>query len=69
MRSDPMPTLTAAGEVPEESGSNTGAVFVLIAFITFRAADRWGGEPQAGAQATTYEHGMPMLWNARGAGG
>ena len=42
------------------------AVFVLIAFITLRAADRWEGEPQAGAQATTHEHGMPMLGTLAG---
>ena len=41
------------------------AAFVLIAFITLRAADQ-RVEPQAGAQATTHEHGMPMLGTLAG---
>ena len=41
------------------------AAFVLIAFITLRATDQ-RVEPQAGAQATTHEHGMPMLGTLAG---
>ena len=41
------------------------AAFVLIAFITIRAADQ-RVEPPAGAQATTHEHGMPMLGTLAG---
>ena len=41
------------------------AAFVLIAFITLRAAEQ-RVEPQEGAQATTHEHGMPMLGTLAG---
>ena len=41
------------------------AAFVLVALITIRAADQ-RVEPQAGAHATTHEHGMPMLGTLAG---
>ena len=41
------------------------AAFVLIALITIRAADQ-RVEPQARANATTHEHGMPMLGTLAG---
>ena len=41
------------------------AAFVLIAFITLREAEQ-GVEPQAGAHATTHEHGIPMLGTLAG---
>ena len=41
------------------------AASVLMAFIALREAEQ-GVEPQAGAHATTHEHGIPMLGTLAG---